>query len=56
MFDLSLMLATTNPSIMLGSIRNARGTIEDSTGNIIISVTGFISYTVYNHNYNLSHQ
>lgn len=32
MFRINLMLDTTNPSIMLGSIRTATGIIEDSTG------------------------
>lgn len=35
-FNINLMLNTTNPSIMLGSITTARGTIEDSTGKVVI--------------------
>lgn len=38
-FNIILTLDTTNPSIMLGSITTARGTIEDSTGNEICSYT-----------------
>ena len=37
MFNIDLMLDTTNPSIMLGFISTARGTIEDSTGNVVIN-------------------
>ena len=35
-FNIDLMLDTANPSIMLGIITTARGTIEDSTGNVVI--------------------
>ena len=37
-FSMVLMLDTTNPSIRLGGINTARGTIEDSTGNVVTSL------------------
>lgn len=37
-FNMNLMLDTTNPSIMLGSITMAIGVIDDSTGNVVINL------------------